>query len=128
MIVWVSAKGDRALIRNRAPLLLSGRTFTSQEIEDLRETVRMFPRLSWGELVRAVERVCAELVADFRAVLQGRAVEAGRSDEQVKPKRATRSRETSTQMREAGPPTGGARVARTSGRTGAEESAPSHPA
>jgi hypothetical protein len=54
MIVRVSAEGDRALIRNRAPLLLSGRTFTSQEIEDLRETVRMFRRLSWGELVRTV--------------------------------------------------------------------------
>lgn len=54
MIVWVSAEGDRTLIRNRAPLFLSGRAFTAQEIEDLQETVRVFWRLSWGELVRTV--------------------------------------------------------------------------
>jgi hypothetical protein len=54
MIVWVSVEGDGTLIRNRAPLFLSGRAFTTQEVEDLRETVRMFRRLSWGELVRTV--------------------------------------------------------------------------
>ena len=54
MIGWVPAEGERTLIRNRAPLFLSGRAFTTQEIEDLQETVRTFWRLSWGELLRTV--------------------------------------------------------------------------
>jgi hypothetical protein len=66
------------------------------------------------------------LVADFRAVLQGRAVEARRSDEQVKSWRATRSTETATEMREAGEETSGPRVAGTSGHAGAEACAPGH--
>src|SRR5208337_4559518 len=54
MIVWVSAEGDHTLIRNRPPLFLSGRAFTTQEIKDLQETVRIFRSLSWGELVRTL--------------------------------------------------------------------------
>jgi hypothetical protein len=42
------------LIRNRAPLFLSGRAFTVQEMQDLQETVRVFWRLNWTELVRTV--------------------------------------------------------------------------
>ncbi|MBZ5574550.1 MAG: DUF4338 domain-containing protein [Acidobacteriia bacterium] len=33
---------------------LSGRTFTAQEIKDIQETVRVFRRLSWSELVKTV--------------------------------------------------------------------------
>jgi hypothetical protein len=33
---------------------LSGREFSPQEIEDIQETVRMFDRLSWSELLRTV--------------------------------------------------------------------------
>ena len=68
------------------------------------------------------------LVKDFRAVLQGRAVEAGRSDEQVKPSRATRSTETPTERREAGEETSGPRVAGAPGGAGAETLAPRHAA
>ena len=79
MIVWVAAEGDRTLIRNRAPLLfLSGRAFTGQEIEDLQETVRMFWRLSWGELVRTV---CEHLdwVTPTGRYKVGSCAQAGRS-------------------------------------------------
>jgi hypothetical protein len=33
---------------------LSGRKFTAQEIQDLQETVRVFRRLSWAELVQTI--------------------------------------------------------------------------
>ena len=42
------------MIRNRAPTFLSGRVFTAQEMQDLLETVRVFRRLNWTELVRTV--------------------------------------------------------------------------
>jgi hypothetical protein len=42
------------LIRNRAPTFLSGRVFTAQEIEEIQETVRVFRRLNWTELVLTV--------------------------------------------------------------------------
>ncbi|HEV2732321.1 MAG TPA: DUF4338 domain-containing protein [Terriglobales bacterium] len=40
--------------QNRSPNFLSGREFTAQEIQDLQETVRVFRRLSWKELVRTI--------------------------------------------------------------------------
>lgn len=49
-----SQRKGETLIRNRAPKLLSGRAFTAQELQDLQETVRVFWRLSWTELVRTV--------------------------------------------------------------------------
>jgi Druantia protein DruA len=36
------------------PVFLSGRAFTSQEIKDIQETVRVFWRLSWAELVQTI--------------------------------------------------------------------------
>lgn len=40
--------------RNQAPGFLSGREFTAQEIQDLQETVRVFGRLSWRELLQTI--------------------------------------------------------------------------
>jgi len=39
---------------NILPSFLSGREFTAQEIKDIQETVRVFWRLSWTELVRTI--------------------------------------------------------------------------
>lgn len=39
---------------NAAPSFLSGRDFTAQEIQDLQETVRVYWRLSWTELVQTI--------------------------------------------------------------------------
>lgn len=40
--------------RNTLPSFLSGREFTAPEIKDIQETVRVFWRLSWTELVRTI--------------------------------------------------------------------------
>ena len=40
--------------RNKLPTALSGREFTAQEIKDIQETVQVFWRLSWTELVRTI--------------------------------------------------------------------------
>jgi hypothetical protein len=42
MIVWALSEGGGTLIRHRAPMFLSGRAFTAQEMQDLQETVRVF--------------------------------------------------------------------------------------
>ena len=39
---------------NEGGTILSGREFTAQEIQDIQETVRMFRRLSWTELLRTI--------------------------------------------------------------------------
>jgi hypothetical protein len=40
--------------RHKPPRFLSGRAFSAQEIYDIQETVRVFWRLSWTELVRTI--------------------------------------------------------------------------
>ena len=40
--------------RDTQPVFLSGREFTAQEIQDIQETVRVFWRLSWSELVQTI--------------------------------------------------------------------------
>lgn len=40
--------------RHQAPTFLCGREFTAQEIQDIQETVRVFWRLSWAELVQTI--------------------------------------------------------------------------
>ena len=39
---------------NEGGTILSGREFTWQEIQDIQETVRMFRRLSWTELLQTI--------------------------------------------------------------------------
>jgi hypothetical protein len=68
------------------------------------------------------------LVADFRAVLQGRASGTGRSDAPAKPSGAARSTTPPTKGGEAGPETGRPRIAGTAGGAGAEAGAPPHAA
>jgi uncharacterized protein DUF4338 len=66
------------------------------------------------------------LGADFRAVLQGKAGEAGRSDAPVESSGATGRTATRTEGGEASPETGRARVAGAAGGAGAEAHAPHH--
>jgi len=55
MIVRVSLIWHRTMNRrNKLPTALSGREFTAQEIKDIQETVQVFWRLSWTELVRTI--------------------------------------------------------------------------
>ena len=54
MIVLVTWEGDRTVKQNAAPSFLSGRECTAQEIQQIQETVRVYWRLSWHELVQTI--------------------------------------------------------------------------
>lgn len=54
MILRATAEVGRTLKPSESPTFLSGREFTAQEIQDLLETVRVFRRLSWAELILTV--------------------------------------------------------------------------
>jgi hypothetical protein len=54
MIVLVTGEGDRTVKQNAAPSFLSGRECTAQEIQQIQETVRVYWKLSWHELVQTI--------------------------------------------------------------------------